>query len=103
MDSISHYSEGLRAKRDGYIQYRSTGFIVMCSGRGALSGKKTRNLHLFYIGQMLVHGQKAPVLGRFRLDDLAETLDTINYEIVTSISERVPLVYLSVGGVLIGG
>lgn len=77
-------------------------------------------------GQMLVHGQRAPVVGRvcmdltmldvghipdvalgdeavvfgkqnngvIRVDDLAEALDTINYEIVTSISERVPRVYL---------
>ncbi len=77
-------------------------------------------------GQMLVNGQKAPVVGRvcmdltmldvghipnvklgdevvvfgeqsgtaIRVDDLADTLDTINYEIVTSISERVPRVYV---------
>ncbi len=83
--------------------------------------------HLSDIGCMLVHGQRAPVVGRvcmdltmldvghipdvamgdevvvfgkqrgaaIQVDELADTLDTINYEIVTSISERVPRVYLS--------
>lgn len=84
------------------------------------------NRHLSQSGQMLVRGQKAPVVGRvcmdltmldvghipdvklgdevvvfgdqgnasIRVDDIAEKLDTINYEIVTSVSGRVPRIYV---------
>ena len=77
-------------------------------------------------GQMLVHGQRAPIIGRvcmdlamldvghidnvqmgdevmvfgqqenatLTVDEMASLLNTINYEIVTSITARVPRVYL---------
>lgn len=77
-------------------------------------------------GQMLVHGQRAPIIGRvcmdltmldvghinraqigdevvifgqqrngtLSVDEMATLLDTINYEIVTSITARVPRIYL---------
>jgi alanine racemase len=77
-------------------------------------------------GQMLVHGQRAPIIGRvcmdltmldvghidgvqvgdevvvfgqqdnanLSIDEMASLLNTINYEIVTSITARVPRVYL---------
>ena len=77
-------------------------------------------------GQMLVHGQRAPIIGRvcmdltmldvghidrvqmgdevvifgrqhnasLTVDEMASLLNTINYEIVTSITTRVPRVYL---------
>ena len=77
-------------------------------------------------GQMLVHGQRAPIIGRvcmdltmldvgsienvqmgdevvvfgrqgneaLTVDEMAALLDTINYEIVTGITARVPRVYL---------
>ena len=77
-------------------------------------------------GQMLVHGQRAPIIGRvcmdltmldvgqidrvqmgdevvifgrqrnssLSVDEMASLLNTINYEIVTSITARVPRVYL---------
>lgn len=77
-------------------------------------------------GQMLVHGQRAPIIGRvcmdltmldvghidnvqmgdevvvfgqqenatLTVDEMASLLNTINYEIVTSITARVPRIYL---------
>ena len=77
-------------------------------------------------GQMLVHGQRAPIIGRvcmdltmldvghidgvqvgdevvvfgqqgnanLTIDEMASLLNTINYELVTSITARVPRVYL---------
>ncbi len=77
-------------------------------------------------GHMLVHGQKAPIIGRvcmdltmldvghisnvkiedevvifgiqgnavITVDEIASSLNTINYEIVSSITDRVPRVYL---------
>ncbi|NLZ94017.1 MAG: alanine racemase, partial [Firmicutes bacterium] len=77
-------------------------------------------------GQVLVHGQRAPIVGRIcmdqtmisvqdidnvhvgdevvlfgrqgeaqlHVDEVASWLDTINYEVVTCISRRVPRVYL---------
>ncbi|MFH0725236.1 MAG: alanine racemase [Pseudomonadota bacterium] len=106
-------------------------------GRTYTTDKKTRiatvsvgyadglNRRLSSRGQMLVHGIKAPVVGRvcmdltlidvghisnvrigdeavifgtqngavLPVDEIAATLGTINYEVVTGISERVPRVY----------
>jgi alanine racemase len=106
-------------------------------GRTYTTDKKTRiatvsagyadglNRRLSSRGQMLVHGVRAPVVGRvcmdltlidvghipnvrigeevvifgtqngatLHVDEIAATLGTINYEIVTGISERVPRVY----------
>ena len=77
-------------------------------------------------GHMLVHGQRAPIVGRVCMDltmldvggisgvaledevivfgghgngvvtadEIASTLDTINYEVVSTITARVPRVYL---------
>jgi alanine racemase len=77
-------------------------------------------------GQMLVHGQRAPIIGRvcmdltmldvghidsvqmgdevvifgrqgndsITVDEIASTLNTINYEIVSTITARVPRIYL---------
>ena len=80
-------------------------------------------------GQMLVHGKRAPVIGRvcmdhtmldvghipdvevedevvifgeqesqlLHIDEVAKRLSTINYEIVTTITNRVPRVYIDLG------
>ena len=84
------------------------------------------NRRLSSRGQMLVGGQRVPIIGRvcmdltmldiggiqnvqmgdevvvfgqqgnesLTVDEMAATLDTINYEIVTNIAARVPRVYL---------
>jgi len=107
-----------------YVTSRATKIATLNVGYGDGYSRLLSNK-----GQVLVHGQRVPIVGRIcmdqtmidvtgvgnvragdeavlfgcqqgarlHVDEVAGWLDTINYEVVTAISRRVPRVYLAQG------
>lgn len=87
---------------DGLNRALSSRGQMLAGGRRApIVGRICMDLTLLDVGEVpgVSVGDEVVILGRQKeqvltAEDLATTLDTINYEIVTSISGRVPRVYL---------
>jgi alanine racemase len=90
---------------DGYSRHFSNrGYMLVCGRKAPVVGRVCMDFTMLDVthipevslyDEVVVFGRQGDVF--LSVDELADSLDTINYEIVTSVSERIPRVYKSQG------
>ena len=86
---------------DGFSRSLSSrGMMLVCGRRAPIAGRVCMDLTMLDVGHIpeAAMGSEIVVLGRqekdeISADEIAETIGTINYEIVTAVTGRVPRVY----------
>jgi len=87
---------------DGYNRLlSSTGHMLVCGKKAPIAGRVCMDLTMLDLGNIpeACVNDEVVVFGRqenafVSVDEIAETLGTINYEIVSTITERVPRVFI---------
>lgn len=88
---------------DGYNRLLSSrGHMLICGRRAPVVGRVCMDMTMLDVGDIpeVSHGDEVIIFGRqgsesITVDEIASTLKTINYEIVSTITDRVPRIYLS--------
>ena len=88
---------------DGFNRLLSSrGHMLVCGQRAPIVGRVCMDMTMLDVGDIpeVSHGDKVIIFGRqgsesITVDEIASTLKTINYEIVSTITDRVPRIYLS--------
>lgn len=86
---------------DGYNRLlSSTGYMLVCGKKAPIAGRVCMDLTMLDVGNIpeACVNDEVVVFGRqgnafISVDEIAETLGTISYEIVSTITERVPRVF----------
>jgi len=87
---------------DGYSRLLSSrGYMLVRGQRVPVIGRVCMDLTMIDVGQIsdVALGDEVVIFGRQRkacvsIDDIASLLQTINYEVVTTLAHRVPRIYL---------
>jgi len=87
---------------DGYNRLLSScGHMLVCGRRAPIAGRVCMDMTMLDVGDIpeVSHGDEVIIFGRqgsglITVDEIASTLKTINYEIVSTITDRVPRIYL---------
>ena len=87
---------------DGYSRRLSNRGLMLVGGqRASIVGRVCMDLTMLDVGHIpgVAVGDEVVILGRqgeeaLTADEIADQLDTINYEVVTAISTRVPRIYI---------
>ncbi|MBU1056616.1 MAG: alanine racemase [Proteobacteria bacterium] len=87
---------------DGYNRLLSSrGSMLVCGQKAPIAGRVCMDLTMIDLGDMpeVKEGDEVVIFGKqqgnsITVDEIASMLNTINYEIVTSVSDRVKRVYL---------
>lgn len=87
---------------DGYNRLLSSaGYMLVCGKKAPIAGRVCMDLTMLDVGnipeacvndEVVVFGRQENAL--ISVDEIAETLGTINYEIVSTITDRVPRVFM---------
>lgn len=87
---------------DGYSRRLSSrGYMLVCGQRAPVVGRVCMDLTMLDVGhipevalndEVVVFGSQGDA--SLPVDELADSLDTINYEIITSVSQRIPRNYI---------
>ncbi|MFN2747392.1 MULTISPECIES: alanine racemase [Bacillus] len=92
---------------DGYSRELSNRGVVLHRGRRVpVAGRVTMDMIMVSLGESEgKQGEEVVIYGRQKgaeitVDEVAEMLDTINYEVVSTISRRVPRIYIRDGEIL---
>ncbi|MFT0801045.1 alanine racemase [Bacillus swezeyi] len=92
---------------DGYSRALSNRGVVLYRGRRVpVAGRVTMDMIMVSLGESEgKQGEEVVIYGRQKgaeisVDEIAEMLDTINYEVVSTISRRVPRIFIRDGEIL---
>ncbi|KAA6452038.1 alanine racemase [Bacillus swezeyi] len=92
---------------DGYSRALSNRGVVLYRGRRVpVAGRVTMDMIMVSLGESEgKQGEEVVIYGRQKgaeisVDEVAEMLDTINYEVVSTISRRVPRIFIRDGEIL---
>ncbi|MEC1261028.1 alanine racemase [Bacillus swezeyi] len=92
---------------DGYSRELSNrGFVLHRGKRVPVAGRVTMDMIMVSLGESEgKQGEEVVIYGRQKgaeisVDEVAEMLDTINYEVVSTISRRVPRIFIRDGEIL---
>lgn len=92
---------------DGYSRALSNrGFMLFRGERMPIAGRVTMDMTMISLGEMKAkQGEEVVIYGRQKggeisVDEIAEMLNTINYEVVATLSRRVPRFYRRGGKII---
>ena len=81
---------------DGFLRRNKTGFVEMHQKKYKIVGIICMDACFIKIDDTIKVGDEVTLFGGIiTIDDVARRLNTINYEVITSISSRVPRVYIT--------